>query len=106
MTRYPHEFHAVGNILACKHCKRMEHMLRPRKGDECSARLRERVAQLEAHVGSLHEAAARGMEHERAAVVAHLRGPCGDPAHHPSWCATCELRGDLADAVADGKHRG
>lgn len=36
----PHEWHTVGNIPACKHCKRAEHMLNPRKGDECPARLR------------------------------------------------------------------
>lgn len=38
--RMPHEWHLVGNIPTCKHCRRAERMLMPRKGDECAARLR------------------------------------------------------------------
>lgn len=41
--------------------------------------LRVRVAELERHVGSLHKAAARGMEFERATVVAWLLDSMGNP---------------------------
>lgn len=51
---------------------------------------------------------ARGVEEgrreERARCVAYLRRPCNDPAHHPAWCQSCELRGDDADAIECGAH--
>jgi hypothetical protein len=80
----PHEWHAVGNIGACKHCHRAEHMLRPRKGDECPARLR----------AALDAAAGR----ERAAVVAWLRAE----AYLTLYEATPS---DVADCIERGEHR-
>jgi hypothetical protein len=59
-----------------------------------------RVAELEAHVGSLHKATARGRDAERAAVVEWLRGPAGYrmvPVDMP-YCD------DYADAIARGEH--
>ena len=57
---------------------------------------RAHVAELREHVGSLHKATARGMDHERAAVVAWLRG----------WGSVGRVAtaDDYADAIERGDH--
>lgn len=46
-----------------------------------------------------------GMRTEREAIVAWLRSsPCPDPAHHPAWCETCNVRAGVADAIERGEY--
>ena len=70
--------------------------IRAERAEEERDALAARVAELEAHVGSLHKATAAGRDAERAAVVAWLR--------RPGICGPYGLTG-IADAIARGEHR-
>jgi len=74
------------------HRVRIERDEARRERDEAIAQ----VAEMREHVGSLHKATARGMDHERAAVVAWLRG----------WGSVGRVAtaDDYADAIERGDH--
>lgn len=101
MSKYPHEWTppvVTRRAYTCRCGARWvpERTTDVAPGDDCPAALRERIAELERHVGSLHEATAAGMAHERAAVVAYLLARA-DEADDP-WMSFC------AAAIEQGEH--
>ena len=47
---------------------------------------------------------AQALADARGRILAYLRRPCADAAHHPAWCPTCGLRNEEADAIERGDH--
>lgn len=100
MSRYPHEFaverrNPAGDGL-WHECRCGAVLGRVPGGDDCPAALRERVEELEQHVGSLHKATRRGMDFERDLIVARLRQRAEERTDD-------SLHADL-DAIERGEH--
>ena len=78
-----------------KQC-RCGHLARPgESGDDCPAAMRDHIADLSHHEASIHKAAARAVEADRAAVVAFLRvGAALDPRSPLAGYADAVERGD------------
>ena len=97
----PHEFGPVANVSGCRHCRRMEHMLNPRPGDECPARLRtaldearalardfESGSAVEAHEADKARAEARALRAEIERLRALVRELTTEQAPRgPAACA-------------------
>ncbi len=47
----------------------------------------------------------QGRLNERDAIVRWLRAPCDSPGHDERFCATCNVRGHIADDIEQGAHR-
>lgn len=110
-AKYPHEYHAVGNIPGCKHCHRMSMMLAGNPDKDCPARLRERIAELESQLAakseweaSQHKLAARVRGEERAAVVAWLRTGRLANSTLAYTNSVAVIVDDIAEAIEAGKH--
>ena len=66
---YPHDWHFVGNIAACKYCARAEHMISPRSDDECPTRLREALDAVTAERDRLRDA----LRDQRTTIATTIR---------------------------------
>ena len=71
--------------------------------DDSFGRTVERLRDLALEVAKIMAADSRA--DERAAVVAWLRAECGSPGHENRFCAYCNVRRNMADAIERGEHR-
>ena len=95
---YPHRHDLpYENLHRYRKC-RCGHVARPEDdGENCIAAMKDHIADLSRHEASIHKAAARAVEAERAAVVEWLM-------REPTDNGDFEDPADLADAIARGDH--